>query len=111
MKIIPLVAFVLSFSACASSQPPPEQPPAPPPENLASPPSATAPGTAAEDPSAPSAGGQEEEARDCSRSLALAAPVAEGAECGGKTRVACAEGLTCMAKYRCLDSVGICKKR
>ncbi|HQP38745.1 MAG TPA: hypothetical protein PLI95_26350 [Polyangiaceae bacterium] len=103
MKTFLFLSLSALLCGCGASSPSPALAPN-------SPPSESPTATAGETP-AQTVGGQEEQAQGCSRTLPFAGPAKEGDECGGVTKVPCAEGLTCMAKYRCLESIGTCKKK
>ena len=109
-----LVAALTTFAVACGSTPPPASAP------VGDPSSATAPASAAEastaagvaaTPSAQPAAATGDAAGGCSRALAAATPPKEGEECGGTTHVTCASGLTCVAKFRCPESVGTCTKK
>ena len=52
-----------------------------------------------------------EEEKNCNRSLTGPGKRADGEECGGATNISCAEGLTCVSKYKCMGAVGTCQKK
>lgn len=93
-----LVVMLSGLTACAAAPAPAAAEPA---TTSAAPSASAAPAPTAADASS-----------QCGRALPAAQAAAkEGDACGGTTHVACAEGLTCFATYRCPESVGTCKKR